>query len=153
VAVEVGFYHCTRQPAAAVALRLAERAYAEGRRLLIVADPATLDGLDRALWVEDPAGFLPHGRADGADAADQPILLSVVAEPVNAATLLMVVNGGVPLQFERFERILTLFDDSTEAHIRARADWRALSAASDAHCVYWQQSDQGWERRAAAPGR
>jgi DNA polymerase-3 subunit chi len=149
--VEVGFYHCTRQPAATVAVRLAERVLADRQRLLILGEAAVLDALDRALWTGDAAGFLPHGRADGeagVDAADQPILLSDRADPVNGAALLMAVGTGVPPEFGRFSRILTLFDDGSSAHERARADWRALSDRPDVKCVYWQQSAKGWERRA-----
>jgi len=146
--LEVGFYHCTRQPAARIAVRLAALAYGSGQRLLIVGAPERLEALDTALWVDDPESFLPHALAGGEHDADQPILLSETPDPANNARLLMVLETGLPAEFDRFDRVLNLFDDGSDAHLRARTDWKAIADREGVERVYWQQSPQGkWERQ------
>jgi DNA polymerase-3 subunit chi len=140
---EVAFYHCTKAPAEAVALRLAGRAYESGARLLIVSDAATLASLDRRLWTEDEGSFLPHGTPDD-NARDHPILLSEAPEPLNAATILLLVSHPLP-ETRPFARTLHLFDHGSEAHTRAREEWKRLPP--DAR-TYWQQDDRGrWTRK------
>jgi DNA polymerase-3 subunit chi len=147
--MEVGFYHCTRAPAREVAVRLVARAHGSGQRLLVVGEPERLQALDRALWVNDPASFLPHGMAGEGHEAEQPILLSEAPEPANGARLLMLLETGLPAGFDRFERVLNLFEDGSDAHARARADWKALGARDGVSRIYWQQKDGGgWEQRA-----
>lgn len=129
-------------------MRLAALAYNSGQRLLIVGAPGRLEALDTALWVDDPESFLPHGIAGGPHDPDQPVLLSETPEPANNARLLMVLETGLPADFDRFERVLNLFDDGSDAHMRARADWKAIGGRDGVERIYWQQSAQGkWERQ------
>ncbi len=116
--------------------------------MLIVGSADRLEALDRALWVAEPDSFLPHAMAGGLHDADQPILLSQAPEPANGARLLMVLEAGLPASFERFGRVLTLFDDGSDAHARARTDWKALGSRDDVNRSYWQQTERGgWEKR------
>jgi len=140
---EVAFYHCTKAPAETVALRLAARAHESGARLLIVAAPETLEALDARLWTDDPASFLPHGRVD-AQAADQPILLAETPDPLNGASLLLLVSHPLPA-VRPFQRTLHLFDHDTPAHTRAREEWKSLPPDQR---TYWQQDAQGrWQKK------
>lgn len=151
--MEVGFYHCTHQPALKIASRLAARAWESGQRLLITGTAERLQLLDKGLWVDDPASFLPHAMAGEAEDAEQPILLAETPVPengeaANSARLLMVLEVGLPVSFERFDRVLNLFDDGTDAHTRARADWKAIGGRDGIQRVYWQQNERGgWEKR------
>jgi DNA polymerase-3 subunit chi len=148
VATDLGFYHCTRAPAGDVAVRLAAKAYHAGSRLLLVADPERLEALDRALWVDDPASFLPHGLAGGAHDPEQPILLAPEPHAANGATLLMLVERGLPADFDRFDRVFLLFDEAGPSLARARADWRAVAARDSVTRSYWQQTSRGgWEKK------
>lgn len=132
-----------------MALRLVEKALAGGSRLLLVAPPPLLDELDRALWTDKPDSFLPHGRAGTEWDAEQPCLLAAEPVPANGARLLMLVDHGVPAALEHFDRVLNLFDHGSEAHARARADWKALGARAGVDRTYWQQTEAGrWESRA-----
>lgn len=137
-----------RQPALSVAARLAARALEGGHRLLIVGSAERLETLDKALWTDDPASFLAHGRAGSEWDCEQPILLSESVDPVNGARMLMLVETGLPADFDRFDRVLNLFDHESPGHERARADWRAISGRDGIDRVYWQQNDAGrWEKR------
>ena len=151
MAVDIGFYHCTRAPAVEVAARLTAKAHEAGQRLLLLAAPGQIDALDRLLWTFDAASFLPHGRAGNAEDPEQPVLLAERLEgaPPNGARLLLLVDTGLPAGFDGFERVLNLFEDGTPAHERARADWKALQAREGVTRSYWQQKEQGgWDRRA-----
>lgn len=151
MAVDIGFYHCTRAPTLDVAARLTAKAHESGQRLLLLGAAEQLDALDRLLWAFDAASFLPHGRAGSADDPEQPVLLAERLEgaPANGARLLLLVDTGLPAGFDGFERVLNLFEDGTPAHERARADWKALQAREGVARSYWQQKEQGgWDRRA-----
>jgi DNA polymerase-3 subunit chi len=148
VPTEIGFYHCTRAPAVEVAVRLAEKVLASGQRLLVVGESARLESLDKALWTMSDDSFIPHAIAGGEHDAEQPILLAPALTPANGATLLMLLDVGVPAEVEGYARVLNLFEDGTEAHSRARTDWKALGGRDGLTRTYWQQSDRGWEKRA-----
>ncbi len=146
---EVGFYHCTRAPAVEVAVRLAEKVLATGQRLLVVGAPARLQALDKALWTMSGDSFIPHAMAGGEHDAEQPILLATAPTPANGATLMMLLDVGVPAEVEGYARVLNLFEDGTDAHGRARTDWKALGSRDGLTRTYWQQNDRGgWEKRA-----
>jgi DNA polymerase III subunit chi len=129
-------------------VRLAAKAHAGGQRLLIIGNADRLAALDRALWVADPDSFLPHALSGGLHDGDQPILLSDAPGPLNGARLLMVLESGLPPSFDTFDRVLNLFDDGSDAHSRARTDWKALGSRDDVQRSYWQQTERGsWEKR------
>ena len=146
--LDIGFYHCTRAPAAEVAVRLSAKVLESGQRLLVVGERPRLEALDKALWALVPDSFLPHALAGGAFDADQPILLAETAEPVNGARLLLSLEAGVPGEMDGFERVLNLFEDGSPAHERARLDWKALGSRDGRTRSYWQQNERGgWEKR------
>lgn len=146
--LDIGFYHCTRAPAAEVAVRLSAKVLESGQRLLVVGERPRLEALDKALWALVPDSFLPHALAGGTFDADQPILLAETAEPVNGAKLLLSLEAGVPGAMDGFERVLNLFEDGSPAHERARLDWKALGSRDGLTRSYWQQNERGgWEKR------
>ena len=146
--LDIGFYHCTRAPAAEVAVRLSAKALEGGQRLLVIGPADRLAALDKALWTLLPDSFLPHGLAGGADDAEQPILLSETVTPANGARLLLSLEAGVPGEMDGFDRVLNLFEDGSPAHERARLDWKALGSRDGLTRSYWQQNERGgWEKR------
>ena len=73
----LGFYLSGSQPVERVLPLIARAAKRGGQRMLVVAeDVDLLERLDKALWEQFPEAYLAHGRADGAPAARQPVLLS-----------------------------------------------------------------------------
>lgn len=135
--MQVDFYQLGRDPLASVLARIASRVLDGGGRLLIVTDDERqAAALDETLW-EPADGFLPHGR----DGADQPVLISAAAEPVNAARHVALVDGVWRDEATRFDRAFHFFDDgSIDA---ARAAWRGLAGREGVEPRYWRQDDAG----------
>ncbi|PRX34992.1 DNA polymerase III, chi subunit [Meinhardsimonia xiamenensis] len=148
---EAYFYHLTRSPLEAVLPMLLEKALAQGWRVAVRGtDPARMAWLDERLWLGPEEGFLPHGLAGGAHDAAQPVLLTVDAALPNAAACLMAVDGAevTAEEVKRLERVCVLFDAGEEAALaRARAQWRALTAAG-CKARYWSEESGRWQMKA-----
>ncbi|HEY9039375.1 MAG TPA: DNA polymerase III subunit chi [Roseovarius sp.] len=146
------FYHLTHTPLEQTLPALLEKARGAGWRVAVRGrEAAHLDKLDEALWLAGgEEGFLPHGRAGQPHEADQPILLTTLADMPNGATCLMAVDGADvdPDEVTRLDRVCVLFDgnnDSAVAH--ARIQWKMLT---DAGCAaqYWSEASGRWEKKA-----
>jgi DNA polymerase-3 subunit chi len=146
-AVEHWFYHLERQSLAEALPPLLEKARAKGWRAFVrVGSPARLQELDDALWTYREEAFLAHGRADEPFAERQPILLSLDETPLNAAELIVLVDGaGAPADVSKAQRCVTMFDARDEEAVHAaRQTWKTLKAAGAA-LSYWRQTpDGGW---------
>jgi len=146
--VEIGFYHLRATPLERALPRLLERGLAEGHRILVLAGSAErVQHLDTMLWTYSEASFLPHGSSHDANASRQPISLTERDENPNAATMLVLLDGVQPARFEGFARCCDVFDGNDEAQVTAaRERWTAAKAGGH-HLTYWQQGEQGWEKR------
>lgn len=148
---EVLFYRLGATPLEAALPDLLEKALARGRKVLLRAgSEAGLDLLDDALWTYRDDSFLPHGRAAGAHAARQPVLLTTARDNLNGADVLMLVLGARldPAEAAGFDRTCLVFDAADEAALSAaRDDWRAVAAAG-LPGTYWAQEDGRWVRKA-----
>lgn len=90
-----------------VACRLAGKALAQGKRLLIYAPQAdTAQSLERLLWTWPATGFVPHCRAEDPIAPDTPVLIAGDAGGVAPCDILLNLGRETPPAFERFERLL-----------------------------------------------
>lgn len=106
-----------------VACRLAGKAIAQGKRLLIYApQPDTAQRIDRLLWTWPATGFVPHCAAHDALAAETPVLIAGEAEACQVGDVLLNLASETPPAFERFERLLELVarDDADRQAARAR---------------------------------
>ncbi len=146
------FYHLTRAPLEATLPMLLDKARGAGWRVAVRGvDPAQMDKLDEALWTAGgEESFLPHGRAGQPHEADQPILLTTLADMPNGASCLMTVAGAEvsPDEVSRLDRVCVIFDGNDDAAVaHARAQWKALT---DAGCAaqYWSEASGKWEKKA-----
>lgn len=90
-----------------VACRLAGKALAQGKRLLIYAPQAdTAQSIDRLLWTWPATGFVPHCRAGDALEADTPVLIATDAGATAECDILLNLGPDTPPAFERYERLL-----------------------------------------------
>ncbi len=106
-----------------VACRLAAKALAQGKRLLICApQPETAQGIDRMLWTWPATGFVPHCRAEDALAPETPVLIGAAADAAEGCDILLNLGAETPAAFERFERLLEVVarDDADRHAARER---------------------------------
>jgi DNA polymerase-3 subunit chi len=141
--VQVDFYQLSGTPAEAVIASLAEKVLGGDGRLLIVAgDEAYLARLDRMLWDQGTASFLPHGIAGGADDARQPILLSTSPDAPNLARNMLIADGEWRDAALTYDRSFYLFDsDTLDA---ARLAWKLLAGREGVDRRYWAREAGKW---------
>lgn len=145
------FYHMTRKPLEETLPVLLERARGAGWRVAIRGtDAGRLAWLDEKLWLLADDGFLPHGLAGNEFDADQPVLLTTGTAVPNGAAYLVAIDGAevTPAEVAAMERVSVMFDGhDADALARARAQWKALTAAGCA-AAYWSEESGRWEKKA-----
>ena len=145
------FYHLTRHPVDVTLAMLLGKAGGAGWRVAVRgADLDRLRWLDEKLWAGQAADFLPHGLAGGTHDADQPILLTTLAEAANNPQCVMCVDGAeiTAAEITALDRVCVLFDgNDDEALNAARAQWKTLKDAG-ASAQYWSHADGRWEKKA-----
>ena len=143
---EIGFYHLIRSPLTQAVPQLLARTLASGQRALVLgSNPEGLDALSAALWAQPV--WLPHGTAADEDADLQPIWLSTVAEPLNGARFLFLVEGAETDRIKDYDRVFDLFDgNNPDAVAAARVRWKAAKDAGHS-LTYWQQTETGWQKK------
>jgi DNA polymerase-3 subunit chi len=148
---EILFYHLQRQPLEAVLPKLLERSLQRGWKAVVQAtSPERLQALDDHLWTYADESFLPHGLDREADAASEPIVLTLAEANPNGAQVRFLVEGALPpADFAAYERLVVLFDgEDDDAVAGARTLWAQLKAQS-LQPTYWQQDERGrWEKKA-----
>ena len=145
--MRVDFYQLGASSPESVIAAVAARLLGKGEKLLVVAsDEALLARLDRQLWDQGAASFLPHGISGGSDDARQPILLSGDIDAPNLARNLLIANGEWRDAALGFERAFFLFDSTTlEA---ARLAWKLLSGRDGVERHYWANEGGKWVEKA-----
>ena len=147
--MQVDFYHLMRSPLDRVLPVIARRVLAEEARLLIVdADPAARDRIDRLLWTFAADSFLPHAQAAGGDADKvQPVLIAEGVEPANGARNVALADGEWRDAALAFDRAFLFFDEGRV--VAARSAWKDLAGREDVERRYWKQDESGrWEQAA-----
>lgn len=145
--MRVDFYQLGAAPLEQVVASIGEKLVGQGERLLVVADDeALLAKLDRLLWDQGPASFLPHAVAGRAEDPRQPILLSNGTDPANRARNLLIADGKWREAALAFNRSFYLFASDTLAE--ARAAWRALADRDEVERHFWAREDGRWTEKA-----
>ena len=148
---EVLFYHLQRHPIEKVLPTLLEKSIERGWRVVVqAASDERVDALDAHLWTYRDDGFLPHGTWREAEAAAQPVLLTVNDSNPNAATVRFLVDGAaLPADADAYQRIVLIFNgDDDDAVAAARVHWTDAKAKGF-EATYWQPDDNGrWVKKA-----
>jgi len=148
---EMLFYHMKGQTPEQVLPALLQKSLERGWRVVVQASSdERVEALDAHLWTWRDDAFLPHGTWRDAEAAEQPIVLTVNAENPNRATVRFLVDGAsLSGEAAAYERIVLLFDgDDPDAVEAARARWSEAKAAG-VEVTYWQADEHGrWRRQA-----
>ncbi len=108
-----------------VACRLAGKALAQGKRLLIYAPHAdTAQRIDRLLWTWPATGFVPHCGAQDPLAAQTPVLIAAEPDTTAECDILLNLGRDTPPMFERHERVLEVVAHDDDERQAARARYR-----------------------------
>ena len=143
----VDFYQLGGMAADKVIAAIAAKILSDDGRLLIVdEDEAALARLDRQLWSEDGASFLPHGLAGGVDDARQPILLSTSEDSPNQARNMLIADGQWRDSSLTYDRAFFLFGESVVED--ARLAWKLLSGREGVERRYWANEGGKWVHKA-----
>jgi DNA polymerase III subunit chi len=148
---EILFYQLNGQKLEQVLPPLIQRSLERGWRVVVQASSdERVEALDAQLWTWRDDAFLPHGTWREAEAAEQPVLLTVNAENPNGAIVRFLIEGAaVPADATAYQRLVLLFDgDDPEAMETARARWAdAKNGGFDV--TYWRTDENGrWQRQA-----
>ena len=145
--MQVDFYQLAGTPAEQVIATLAEKILdGDGRLLIVAEDEAQLARLDRILWDQGAASFLPHGVAGGADDARQPILLSSSPDAPNQARNMLIADGQWREAALTYDRSFYLFDSDTLEG--ARLAWKLLAGREGVERRYWAREGGRWVKKA-----
>jgi len=145
--MRIDFYQLGEATAESVIASVGQRLLSEGQRLLVVAeDEALLARLDRLLWDQGAASFIPHGLAGGNDDSAQPILLSRGSDAPNRARNVLVADGTWREAALGYDRAFHLFDG--ESLEEARLAWKLLAGRDGVERHYWASEDGRWVKKA-----
>jgi len=148
---EVLFYHLQGQKLEGVLPGLLERSLERGWRVVVQgASEERMEALDALLWTYSDDSFLPHGTWREAEAAEQPVLLTLTESNPNGANVRFLVDGAaMPPDSEAYQRIVLMFDGEDEdAVAAARGQWSEVKARGF-EATYWQPDDRGrWVKKA-----
>ena len=145
--MRVDFYQLGEAQPDGVIASIAGKLIDEQQRLLIVAaDENYLARLDRQLWDQGPASFLPHGLAGGGDDQSQPILLSTGTDAPNLARNILIADGEWRDTALGYDRAFHLFDAVTLDG--ARLAWKLLAGREGVVRNYWALDDGRWAKKA-----
>jgi DNA polymerase-3 subunit chi len=140
--MQIDFYQLGRTPLEQVIASISQRLLGDGKRLLIVAeDEGLLGRLDRLLWDQGAASFLPHATSGGSDDARQPILLSTSTDAPNIARNMLIADGQWREAALTFDRAFYLFEQTTLEG--ARLAWKMLAGREGIERRYWAQDERG----------
>ena len=144
--MQVDFYQLSGTPPEQVIASLAEKVLgADGRLLIVAGDEAWLARLDRMLWDQGTASFLPHGLAGGADDARQPVLLSTSPDAPNLARNMLIADGEWRDAALNYDRSFYLFDNGSLEG--ARLAWKLLSGREGVERRYWANEGGKWVKK------
>ena len=108
-----------------VACSLCAKALERGLRVMIYTpDADTTDKLDKLMWCYPAIGFIPHCRANDQLAAETPVIIDHLAEPLPHDDVLLNLHPALPPFFSRFQRLIEIVGtdetDSQAGRVRFR---------------------------------
>jgi DNA polymerase-3 subunit chi len=148
---EILFYQLKGQALEQVLPPLIQKSLERGWHVAVQASSdERIEALDAHLWTWRDDVFLPHGTWRDAEAAEQPVLLTLDETNPNRAVVRFLVEGAsMPGDVAAYQRLVVLFDgDDPEALEEARAH---LTKAKEEgfEVTYWLTDKNGrWQRQA-----
>lgn len=146
---DVNFYQLSKNPVEKALPALLEKVLASnGRAVIIAGSDERLEHLNKSLWTFPQQSFLPHGtKADG-NVESQPVYLTTADENPNGANMVVLLDGMMTADLEKYDKCLILFDGLDEVSLKMhRGLWKDLKAANHNMAYYAQTDKGGWEKK------
>jgi DNA polymerase-3 subunit chi len=148
---EILFYQLKGQTPEQVLPALLQKSLERGWRVVVQgSSEERIEALDSHLWTWRDDSFLPHGTWRDAEAAQQPIVLTLYDHNPNQARVRFLIEGAaMPGDAANYERVVLLFDgEDPDAIGAARTHWSEAKSAGF-EVTYWQADERGdWQRQA-----
>jgi DNA polymerase III subunit chi len=148
---DILFYQLKGQSLEQVLPPLIQKSLERGWRVAVQASSdERIEALDAHLWTWRDDAFVPHGTWREAEAAQQPVLLTLDdTNPNGAAVRFLVEGASMPGDVAAYQRLVVLFDgEDPEALEAARARWSKAKEEGFA-VTYWLADGNGrWQRQA-----
>jgi len=148
---EILFYQLKGQTPEQVLPTLLQKSLERGWRVVVQgSSEERIEALDAYLWTWRDDSFLPHGTWRDAEAAEQPIVLTLNEDNPNRASVRFLIEGAMmPGDARVYERVVLLFDgEDADAVEAARGRWSEAKSAGF-EVTYWQADEKGgWRRQA-----
>jgi DNA polymerase III subunit chi len=148
---EILFYQLKGQALEQVLPPLIQKSLERGWRVAVQASSdERIEALDAHLWTWRDDTFLPHGTWRDAEAAEQPVLLTLDEQNPNGAAVRFLVEGAsMPSDAAAYQRLVVLFDgEDPEALEEARGRW-TKAKKEGFEVTYWLTDKNGrWQRQA-----
>jgi len=143
------FYHLEASTLKGVLPGLLEKTLQKGWRALVKLPEPDLADMDAYLWAFQADSFLPHGRDDEPQSAQQPVLLSAQCQSAAGFDAVFLLGGAELSDMANATRAMVMINGrNAEDVARERARWKRLKDAG-ASLAYYQQNDRGaWEKKA-----
>jgi DNA polymerase III subunit chi len=148
---EVLFYQLNGQTLEQVLPPLIARSLERGWRVAVQASSEErIEALDAHLWTWRDDAFLPHGTWRDAEAAEQPVLLTVNGENPNGATVRFLVDGALmPGDAAAYQRLVLLFDGNDPEAVESARQGCGKAEADGFAVTIWRADEHGrWQRQA-----
>jgi DNA polymerase-3 subunit chi len=108
-----------------LACRIAEKAWAQGHRVLIhTQSPEDAKHMDRLMWTFRDQSFVPHGLIETANAVLNPVLIGSAGGAGDEHEVLVNLADEVPNFFSRFERVAECVDSDESVRLGGRERFR-----------------------------
>ena len=108
-----------------LACRIAVKAWAKGRRVLIhTRSTEDAKHMDRLLWTFRDQSFVPHGLIENTNPELNPVLISSTGDAGAEHDVLVNLADEVPNFFSRFERVAECVDSDESVRLGGRERFR-----------------------------
>jgi len=145
---EVRFYHMERSTLESALPALLNKAVTQGNVTVQSTTSQNVEKLNTHLWAYDPNSFLPHGSAKDGHEQEQPIWLTDSQENPNGSDILILTHGATNENIKDYKLCCEMLNgNDQEAVAQARQRWKEYKDKGF-DITYWQQGQNGWEKKA-----
>lgn len=145
---EIRFYHLERSTLETALPALLSKAIQQGNIIIQSTTSQNVEALNAHLWTYSANSFLPHGSKKDGQAENQPIWLTDSEENPNNANILILTHGATNETIKDYKLCCEMFNGNDQnALTEARARWKQYKDQGF-DLTYWQQGQNGWEKKA-----